>query len=254
MWQLLLKSISFNFYGLFICLGIFLGYFLAKKRLLRFNLKEKDFETFLIFLIPVSIIGARIYHLLSWFSYYKLFPGEIFAIWKGGLGIYGAIIFGFLTIFIYSRAKKINLLKLLDFLAPSILLCQAIGRWGNFFNQEAFGPPTDLPWKFYVAPDLRPINFLNNSYFHPTFFYESLLCIIFLILLLYLEKKLKPKTGFSTGFYFLSYGLIRFFTEFLRFDTWQIQGIKVAQVISVAFIFIGIYLIRNGIIGKKLVK
>lgn len=254
MWQSLLKSISFNFYGLFICLGILLGYFLAKKRLLKFSIKEKDFETLLIILISTSIVGARIYHLLSWFSYYKLFPNEIFAIWKGGLGIYGSIIFGYLTIFFYSRVKKISLLKLLDFFAPSVLLCQAIGRWGNFFNQEAFGPPTDLPWKFYVVPDLRPINFLNNSYFHPTFFYESLLCLIFLILLLYLEKKLKPKIGFSSGFYLISYGLIRFFTEILRFDTWQIQGIKIAQVISVMFIIIGVCLTRNGIKDKKLVK
>lgn len=235
-------------------MGAFLGYLLAKKRLSKFGLKEKDLKTILIILIPSAIVGARIYHVLSWLSYYRLFPGEIFQVWKGGLGIFGAFIASLISLFIFSRINKINFTLLLDLLAPSAILSQAIGRLGNFFNQEAFGPPTNLPWKFYVLPDKRPIDFLNQSYFHPTFFYESILCFLSLAILFYLEKKLKTRSGFSFGFYLTSYGIIRFLTEFLRFDTWEINGVKVAQVISVLFIAIGIYLVMIGIKGKKLVK
>lgn len=253
-WQSLISVISFNFYGFSIFIGLLAGYFLAKKRLSQYNLKDSDLETLLIILVPASILGARIYHLLSSFSYYRLFPQEIFALRKGGLGIYGALLSGILALFFYSRWKKIILLKILDFLSPSILLIQAIGRIGNFFNQEAFGPPTGLPWKFYVSLDLRPTRYLNYSYFHPTFLYESVLCLLACVLLLFLEKRLKPKIGFSSGFYLFSYGLIRFFTEFFRFDTWQILGIKIAQVISLLFIVVGAYLVKNGISKKKLVK
>lgn len=250
----ILGPFSVYFYGIFISVSAFFGFLLAKKRLSKFGLKEKDLETIIIILIPSAIVGARVYHVLSWLSYYRMFTGEIFQVWRGGLGFFGAFIVGLMGLFIFSRAKKINFISLLDLLVPSVILSQAIGRLGNYFNQEAFGPPTKLPWKFYVLPDKRPINFLNQSYFHPTFFYESILCFISLAIFLHLEKKLETHNGFSFGFYLTSYGIIRFLMEFLRFDTWVISGIKVAQTISVVFIVIGVYLIRNGIRGKKLVE
>jgi len=251
---LILGKVKIYFYGIFVTLGMILGYILANKRVSKFNISKSLFEKLILFLIPSTIIGARIYHVLSWSSYYRIFPEEILNFWLGGYGNFGAIILGILVIFIFSKLEKISFLLVGDFLSPVVLLIQAVGRIGNFFNLEAFGPPTNLPWKIYIPPDKRPIIFLNQSYFHPTFFYESLLCFLSLGLLLYLERKFDLKEGFSLGFYFVSYGLIRFFTEFFRVDTWQIMGIKVAQILSLFFILTGFALIKSRIVKKKLLK
>jgi len=250
----LFNSVQIYFYGIFISLGVFLGYFFSKKRAKKNGIKEEILDSVYLLLIPFSVLGARIYHVLSWLSYYLLFPREVFSIRNGGLGIFGSIIFGILALFLFCKIKKQDFILILDLISPSILLSQAIGRVGNFFNQEAFGPPTDLPWKFYVSPDKRPIEFISFSYFHPTFFYEAILCILAFLIILVLEKNLKPAKGFSSGSYLFSYGLIRFFTEFLRFDTWKIFGFKMAQVISVMFVGIGLYLIKSGMKGQKLIK
>lgn len=249
-----LGPVNIYFYGIFISLGCLAGYILAKKRLGYFGIKEKEIDSILILLFPFSILGARVYHVLSWLPYYRLFPKEIFSINHGGLGIFGAIASGLLILIFLCKRKNYNLLRLLDLLSLPLLACQSLGRLGNYFNREIFGPPTDLPWKIYIPPENRPINFLNQSYFHPTFLYEAALCLLAIFLLNKLEKKTNYSIGFSFGFYLMSYGTIRFFTEFLRFDTWQIQGIKVAQAISVIFMAVGIYLIRNGVSSKKLVK
>jgi len=250
----ILGKVKIYFYGIFITIGMIIGYVLANKRISKFNISKGFFERLIVVLIPSTIIGARIYHVLSWSSYYRIFPKEILNFWMGGYGNFGAIILGILVIFIFSRLEKTSFFLIGDFLSPVILLIQAMGRIGNFFNLEAFGPPTNLPWKVYIPPDKRPIIFLNYSYFHPTFFYESLLCFLSLGFLFYLEKKFDLKEGFSSGFYFVSYGLIRFFTEFFRIDTWQIMGIKVAQILSLFFILMGFVLIKGRIVRKKLLK
>lgn len=250
--QLLLSfgSVTIYLYGVLVALGGVLGYFIARKRVKKFNLSEELIDGLFLILIPSAVIGARIYHILDWFSYYRLFPKEIFYLWQGGLGIYGAIIAGVIGVFTFSKIKKIHFLSILDLLAPSILIAQAIGRIGNLFNLEAFGPPTNLPWKIYVPPDKRPINFLDQSYFHPTFFYEAVLCFLAILIILYFEHRFKPKKGFSFGFYLFAYGLIRFFTEFLRFDTWVVFGVKMAQILSFVFVLLGIHLMRRGLRSK----
>jgi len=247
MWQsyFSIGSITIYFYGIFISLGVLLGYLFARKRSPKFNTPKEFLDTLLLILLPSCILGARIYHILSWFSYYKIFPKEIFFLWQGGFGVYGAIIAGLIVIFFFAKFKKIPFLSVLDLLSPSVLIAQAIGRIGNFFNFEGFGPPTNLPWKIYIPPDKRPINFLDQSYFHPTFFYESILCLISLLVILYLESRIKHSPGFVVGLYLAFYGLIRFFLEFLRFDTWVVSGIKIAQVLSLIFIFVALVLIKK---------
>jgi phosphatidylglycerol:prolipoprotein diacylglycerol transferase len=131
---------------------------------------------------------------------------------------------------------------------------QSIGRIGNFFNQEVFGPPTNLPWRFYVSPNNRPLNWEHYSYFHPIFLYELIFSFIFMLILFYLERRLRPKAGFAFGFYLSSYGLIRFFLEFWRFDTWQIDGVKIGNFFSIAFVIAGLVLINRGIRNRELIK
>lgn len=235
------------FYGIFIVLGTFLGYWIATSRISKFNLPKEFPQKIIFILFPICLIGARVYHILSWITYYKIFPTEVFLLWHGGLGFYGAFIFGLFGIILVSIFYNIRVLEILDFLAPPVLLIQAIGRLGNFFNLEAFGPPTNLPWKIYIPPEKRPIIFLEQSYFHPTFFYESILCLLLFFLIFLLEKKIKHKQGFVCGLYFLGYGLARFFLEFLRIETWIIKGINVAQFFSFGLIVCGLALIIKNV-------
>lgn len=238
---------SLPLYGISVFLGSVIAYFLALKRGREKSFSKEKIDRLVFLLIPSSIIGARVYHVLSWYYYYRLFPKEIFFLWQGGLGIYGALIFGIASTYLVSRLQKINFLALADVVSPSFLIAQAVGRVGNLFNLEAFGPPTNLPWKIYIPPDKRPINFLEQPFFHPTFLYESLLCFFAFFLILKVEKKLKK--GGSFGLYLLSYGFIRFFTEFLRFDTWRVDGLKIAHILSLIFILAGAYLIRKSFYG-----
>lgn len=198
-------------------------------------------KLFIVSLVS-ALIGARLYHVISWFSYYKLFPAEIFMVWRGGLGIFGAIMGSVLGIYIYCRLKRLSFVNVLNLFAPPMLAAQAIGRLGNFFNAEGFGPPTDVFWRIFVPVSSRPIQFVDFSFFHPTFFYESLLCLLFFLLFLYLSKK-KGILNFSFAYYLISYGLIRLFTEAYRLDTWTVYGYKVGFFLSVAMIISGVVLI-----------
>lgn len=210
-----------------------------------YKIKFSLIEESLIYGMVFSLIGARLYHVLSSFSYYLKSPLEIFYIWNGGLGIFGAVSGGFLGLYIFSKSKKVNFQRLLNLIFPGMLLAQAIGRIGNFFNREGFGPPTKLPWGVYIPVSLRPIEYISSTFFHPTFFYEAALCLLaFLLFLLAYKKEKKIKYGFA--YYLISYGLIRFFTEFFRIDTWTIYSVHVGQLFSLFLIFLGISIYING--------
>lgn len=237
---LLLGKLPFYFYGLLIGVGLVFWYFYIKKYSSEFNISSSKINLLFIILLFSSLIGARIYHVLSWFSYYKIFPKEIFFVWNGGLGIFGALVGGLLGLAVFKLITKSSILDVLNLISPPLLVTQAIGRLGNFFNQEGFGPPTNLPWKFYVPVPKRPINFVDQSYFHPTFLYESILCFLAFTLFLFLKKKGKVKKTSFVGFYFVSYGLIRFFSEFLRLDTWKIFDIQVAHLASLLMVLFGL--------------
>ncbi|MBU2578003.1 prolipoprotein diacylglyceryl transferase [Patescibacteria group bacterium] len=233
-------------YGVLIALSLIFLYFYAKKNCKNHAINPEKAEHALIFSLIFSVIGARVYHILDNLSYYDQFPNEVFFVWQGGLGIFGAIIGAFIGILLFSLLKKEKVSSLLNLLFPPLLLAQAIGRVGNFFNFEGFGPPTNLPWKYYVPVSERPPEYLSYSYFHPTFFYESLLCILAYVIYKNLKKfSLFEKNGFA--YYLVSYGVIRFFTEMLRIDTWKISQIYLAQAISLAMIISGIFLL----FGKK---
>ena len=230
--------LSFHLYGLIIAFAIFCGWYLAKKRAKIYRIPQKIFDD-PILLIPLalSIIGARAYHVLDYWSYYSQNLIAVFYLANGGLGIWGGILGMLLGFLIVAKVKNLDLLKILDLAAPSDILGQAIGRFGNYVNQEGFGPPTNLPWGVFIDPQNRPTQYLLYTRFHPTFFYEVFLNLIFFILLLYLAGKLKVK-GQIFALYLVFYSVARFITEFWRIDTWVIDGIKISYLFSVcAFIF-----------------
>lgn len=244
-----------NLYGLFISLATLFGFLYAKKRASLFKIPTKEMDNLFLIVLPLSLIGARLYHVFDKWSFYSGHPESFLYVWKGGLGILGALFGGLLGVILYwFFTKRFSLTSLLDLLAPSLLLGQAIGRFGNYFNQEGFGPPTSLPWGIYIDPARRPYSWQNFEKFHPTFFYEALWDFFGFLIIVSLEKKLIKKPFSLTAFYLIIYGLGRFLIEFFRFDTASIMGIKVAQMISFLMIFIGLIALTRRRFWNNLLK
>ena len=166
--------VRFHFYGIFLALAVLAGFALASKFARQFDLDQKHLENLLIWLVVSGFIGARIYYVVFSWDYFGQRPQDIFAIWKGGLAIYGAIAGGFVGAVFYAKKHRLLFWPIAGVLALALPVSQAIGRLGNFFNQEAFGRPTFLPWKMYVPTELRPEMYLAQTFFHPTFLYELL--------------------------------------------------------------------------------
>ncbi|MFZ2664386.1 MAG: prolipoprotein diacylglyceryl transferase [Patescibacteria group bacterium] len=237
-----------NPYGILISFSILLC-ILVVKSLLRNHVKEnknfvavrndKSTEDILwglsLWAIIGGIAGARIYHILSMFPYYVQNPLKILAVWDGGLGIWGAIVGGIISTVIYLKRNKENILYWLDLISVVLPLGQAIGRWGNYFNGEIFGTPTNLPWGLYVPVYNRPEEYLSFTKFHPLFLYESILDIIFFFFLYFLYKKHKDSTpsGIFLSLYLGGYSIIRFFLEYLRIYSWKLGSLNVSQCISI---------------------
>ena len=242
------------FYGITMALsifsGIYIAYFLYKK-IYDIVLAEKiiDFSPYLIIL---GIIGARIYYCFVNYQYYFIHPAEIFYIRQGGLSIHGMIIIGVLSLFIFSRIYKMPFLKLFDVFMCGTALAQSIGRWGNFFNSEAFGYPTNLPWKLFIPVESRPLQFIDFQYFHPTFLYESILDFIIFVFLILFLKKFSNRPGLTAGVYLFLYSIVRIFVEQLRLDSaLNIDGIPIAQWASFVFIFISLILCSFVLLKKN---
>ncbi|KKP93953.1 MAG: Prolipoprotein diacylglyceryl transferase [Parcubacteria group bacterium GW2011_GWA1_36_12] len=237
-----LGPVSIHFYGLIIAIAVYAGWYLAKKRAHLHQIPAKIFDD-PILLIPLvlSIIGARFYHVADNWQIYSTDPVTVLYIANGGLGIWGAILGLFLGFIVVARVRKIDLLSTLDLAAPSILLGQSIGRFGNYINQEGFGPPTSAPWGVFIEKQYRPAEFLSSTHFHPTFFYESILNLIFFIALLKMSGRLKIK-GQVFALYLIFYSVSRFISEFWRIDTWVVGTVKVAHVISTIVLALGLYL------------
>lgn len=240
-----LGPISLHFYGIFVALALISGVLLARHRAKKYKIAQEKVEEAVIFLALPVLVGARLYHVLDFWDYYGKNPAKIIAFWEGGIGIYGALILGVGALYSYTKLKKLSFFSFADLFAPSVALAQAIGRIGNFFNQEGFGPPTNLPWKVLVPEGKRPEIFLDKHFFHPTFFYEAILNFAIFLTLIFLARRKNNPPGFIFGSYVILYSTGRFFLEFLRLDTWVIDEFKVAQVISLlGLIFATAFLLR----------
>jgi len=268
-----LGFISIKWYGLLIAISVLLGLNLSKKLARSRGIDPNFISEILPSLVLSSIIGARVYYVIF---EYQQFSGDKFfttikilniylnipsflAIWEGGIAIHGALLGGFLSIYLFCKSKKIPLKIFLDLLMPSVILGQSIGRWGNFFNNEAFGIPTNLPWKLFIPLSNRPYIFANSQYFHPTFLYESLWnLIIFTILIYIFNKQSKDNSitpGLITSLYLVTYSFGRFWIEGLRIDSLCLGGfppyceggLRVAQ-------FISIFLFSSGLVWLYFLK
>ncbi len=244
--------ISIYWYGVLIVTGAVLAAWIAS-RLARRNGHDPEIAwNLLIVCLFAGVIGARVYHIISSWDYYRANPAEMFGLQMRGFGIFGAVIGGVVGLWAFCKHQKLRFLEWADYCAPGLLLAQAIGRWGNFFNKELFGPPTDLPWGIYIPPANRvapglPADYVNYEYFHPTFFYESALNFVGFLVLIYLARNWRRTRLWGDIFfvYGLIYPFIRFFIEgFFRPDAWKINGVPTAQWVSViAFVVSGTLLI-----------
>jgi phosphatidylglycerol---prolipoprotein diacylglyceryl transferase len=247
------------FYGILITLGIVAATLLAYAEAKRTGQNPEILFDMLIWIVIAGVIGARIWHILTpppsmtaqgiTTKYYLTHPLLMIDIRNGGLGIPGAVIGGILAMWIYTRRKKLALVTWLDIAAPGLALAQAIGRWGNFFNQELYGAPTNLPWKIYIDPLHRLPGFENIAYYHPLFIYESLWNLANMAVLLWLSRRfsdrLKPGDVFLG--YLVIYPLGRFLLDFLRLDASRVAGINANQTLSaiVAVIAAGVLIWRH---------
>lgn len=239
-------GIEIKWYSFLILIGIIIGILLIEKEAKRFNIDKDTIFNMCFYAIIFGILGARLYYVLFNMSYYRYNILEIFAIWNGGLAIHGGLIAGVITIYIYASKKHINVLKLLDMAVPAVILAQAIGRWGNFFNSEAHGfavSYTELKNLFVPEFIIKGMN-IGGIYYLPTFYFESLWCILGFIILIIIRRLKYVKTGTMTCVYLMWYSFGRFFIESWRTDSLMIGGFKVAQILStILFISSFIYLI-----------
>jgi len=239
-----LGPVTIRWYGFLIAsavlIGVTLSQFLAKRR----NVDPELIGDFAIWAVLAAIPCARLYYVLFQWDVYSQHPDRIIAIWQGGIAIHGAVIGGIVAGLIFSRLNKLPFWQLADLIAPSLILGQAIGRWGNFFNSEAFGTPTDLPWKLYIPPSQRPPQYIDFEYFHPTFLYESIWNLLVFGLLVWLfvrgqQGKLNLKLGTLFLTYFAAYSFGRFWIEGLRTDSLMFGPLRIAQIVSLTGIVFG---------------
>jgi phosphatidylglycerol:prolipoprotein diacylglycerol transferase len=227
--------LTIRWYGLLMALAMGLGLWLAYREARRRGLDADSLLKTSELALLGALVGARLYYVLFNLDYYSQFPRKIVAVWEGGLAIHGGLLGGLLVGGGYAWARRLPLRRYLDVVAPSIILGQAIGRWGNFFNEEAFGTPTDLPWKLYISPGQRPLAYAQAEHFHPAFLYESLWDLgVFALLFWGLRGPLARAPGALFLAYVGLYSLGRFVTEAVRTDPLMLGSLRIAQAVSLA--------------------
>lgn len=243
-------GVNIYFYGVILALAIIAGTFVSEYVSTRFiGLAKETVMDLVPYLVIFGILGARIYYCVLNYDFYLRFPTEIIALRHGGISIHGAILGGFIGLSVFAKRHKLSVLKLADVTSVGLAFAQSIGRWGNFFNSEAFGQPTELPWKLYIAPQYRPIPYQGYEYFHPAFLYESILdFIIFGILFWFVKSKNNKREGNLALIYLMLYSIARIVVERCRIDSvMYIHGVPVAIFVSVIILVVAgiLYCVRN---------
>lgn len=237
--------LTITWYSICILLGIILAGVVINKEAKKYNIPTTFISNLIFWCVVFGLLGARIYYVLFNLDYYMASPIEIIKIWNGGLAIHGGIIAGLITLVIYCRKYKVNALKMADIAVAGLILAQAIGRWGNFFNSEAHGGVVTRTFLEGLHLPEFIINgmHIGGYYYHPTFLYESIFSIVGFILLLSLRKIKKLKLGNLTAIYMIWYGIVRFFIESLRTDSLMFGDLKMAQMVSIVMIVMGIIML-----------
>ena len=224
-----------RWYGILMATAIIVGLWIAHRQAKKEGLPADDIVSAGQWAILAGLVGARLYEVIFNWDYYGQYPSKIIAVWEGGLAIHGGLIVGPLVGAWLAHRWRRPVLRALDIAGPSICIGQAIGRWGNFFNEEAFGKPTNLPWKMYISPPHRPPGYAESDYFHPTFLYESLWDLaVFIALVTWLRPQLRDRPGALFFCYVALYSVGRFFIEAIRLDSFWVGPFRVPQLASLA--------------------
>lgn len=237
-----LGPISIRWYAICIVSGLILAVYLSMKEAPRKKIDPDAIIDFILIAFPLAIVGARLYYVIFEWGYYSQHLGEIFAIWNGGIAIYGGLLTGALVLYLFSRRRLIEPIDFLDIAAPSVMIAQSIGRWGNFFNQEAYGAAVKS--LNYLPSFIRDQMYIDGSYRQPTFLYESIWNLLGFLLILILRRKPQfLRQGEVTAFYLIWYGFGRMIIEGMRTDSLMFAGLRVSQWLSMILILVGLAII-----------
>ncbi len=238
-----LGFIQIYWYSLCIVVGMMCGMYVVYREANRKHISENSMTNMIFYAIVAAIVGARLYYVLFRWDYYSNNLLEILEVWNGGLAIHGAIIMGGLTLILYTKKRRLDTLTILDICCVGLIIGQALGRWGNFFNQEAYGGEVSIDFlkSIFLPGFIIDGMHINGTYYHPTFLYESIWCLIGFIILLLVRRRTYIKTGQIFGVYCMWYSLGRLFIEGMRQDSLMLGSFKVAQIVSVVMFLVGFY-------------
>lgn len=233
------------YYSLCILLGVIVAYILITREGKKQGLPKEFISDLIFYTLIIGILGARVYYCVFNLDYYLANPSEILKIYNGGLAIHGGVIAGLIFVYLYTKKKNVSFIKILDIVAPAVIIAQSFGRWGNFFNQEAHGGITTYQnlKNMHIPEFIINGMHIEDKYYYPTFFFESIWCLIGFIILMIARRNKNLRKGFQIGFYFIWYGIGRFFIEAFRTDSLMFFGLKIAQIVSLIGIIIGIIII-----------
>lgn len=233
------------YYSLCILLGVIVAYILITREGKKQGLTKEFTSDLIFYTLIIGILGARVYYCVFNLDYYLANPSEILKIYNGGLAIHGGVIAGLIFVYFYTKKKNVSFIKILDIVAPAVIIAQSFGRWGNFFNQEAHGGITTYQnlKNMHIPEFIINGMHIEGKYYYPTFFFESIWCLMGFIILMIARKNKNLRKGFQIGFYFIWYGIGRFFIEALRTDSLMFFNLKIAQIVSLVGIIIGIIII-----------
>lgn len=236
-------NFSLKWYSVLITIAVIIAYYMIYSESKRFNIKSEFIFNMMFWTLIFGILGARLYYVIFNWTYYSEHLNEIYKIWNGGLAIHGGIITGALTVIIYCKKYKVKVGRIMDLIIPALLLGQALGRWGNFFNGEAYGTIVTKATleNMKIIPEFVIKNMYINGYYHlPMFYFESLWCFLGFIIALILRRRKYIKKGQLTGFYLMWYGVDRFIIEIFRTDSLMLGNLKVARIVSVIMFILGV--------------
>ena len=233
------------YYSLCILLGVIVAYILITREGKKQGLPKEFISDLIFYTLIIGILGARVYYCVFNLDYYLANPSEILKIYNGGLAIHGGVIAGLIFVYFYTKKRNVSFIKILDIVAPAVIIAQSFGRWGNFFNQEAHGGITTYQnlKNMHIPEFIINGMHIEGKYYYPTFFFESIWCLIGFIILMFVRRNKNLRKGFQIGFYFIWYGIGRFFIEALRTDSLMFFNLKIAQIVSLIGIIIGIIII-----------
>lgn len=250
-------SIEIRWYAILILTGAFIAYTLGQYRFKQLNYDKSILSDYFFGLLFIGILGARIWYVLFMWDQYKTNPMEIIMIWHGGLAIQGGLFTGLCYSYYFFKKRNIPFLQAGDAIMPGVLIAQAFGRWGNFFNHEAYGSACSLKFlqSLHLPNFIIENMYINGAYHHPTFLYESIGNVIAFLIIVLIVRKISKHRGIQFFSYFIFYGIVRVFVEGLRTDSLMLGSFRIAQIISIIFIIVGIigviYVSRKGELNES---